>query len=501
MLVVDASYVEELPVSRFLRPRFAVIAVATFAIVTAAAYLYVSRNGNAVQYRTAAAVLGTVTQTIPISGNLTAVNQTDLDFAGSGRVKTVTVRAGQTVKAGDVLATLDPATLQGSLTQAQAALTSAQAKLSLDQAGPTAQALNQGQSTVNTAEVQLQSDTTSQQDTIAVNAQMVQQAQSAQTDAQNKYNADGCGGGSPASSCPQDQSALTSAQNNCQAALVKQQQSNDQAQSQVNRDKVSLQNAQAALVAAQQGPTTQQIQIDRSQVSVDQVNVDSAQRALDNATLTAPIDGVVSAVNVVVGQTTSSTGGNGSAASGSSTTHAISILTPGAYDVAGSVSDAQVGGIAAGQAARITPAGATQALTGKVSSVAAVATVTSGVATFAVTVTVDGSNPGLHAGTSASVAIIVNQATEVLTIPTSALRGGTAVQVLVNGKPQTRIVTVGASDALRTQIMSGLNEGDEVITATVSSTVPSTNSGNGVFGGGGGRGNFGGGGGRVVVGG
>ncbi len=487
--------------SRFMRPRFVVVAVAIVAIVTAAAYLYVNRNGNAVQYRTAAAVLGTVTQTIPISGNLTPVTQTDLDFAGSGKVKTVNVQAGQAVKAGDILASLDPVSLQGSLVQAQAALTSAQAKLSLDQAGPTAQSLNQAQSAVNTAQVQLQSDTTSQQDTIAVNAQMVQQAQGAQTDAQSKYNADGCGGGSPASSCPQDQSALNTAQNNYQAALVKQQQSNDQAQSQVNRDKVSLLNAQAALAVAQQGPTTQQVQIDQSQVSVDQVNVDSAQRALDNATLTAPGDGVVSAVNIVVGQATAS----GTNAAASSTTHAISILTPGAYTVIGSVSDAQVGQIAVGQAARITPAGATEALTGKVTGVAAVATVTSGVATFGVTVTINGSNPSLHAGTSASVAIIVNQASEVLTIPTSALRGGTAVQVLVNGKPQTRIVTVGASDALRTQIMSGLTEGDEVITATVSSTVPSTNSGNGLFGGGGGRGNFGGGGGRggggVVVGG
>jgi hypothetical protein len=202
----------------------------------------------------------------------------------------------------------------------------------------------------------------------------------------------------------------------------------------------------------------------------------------------------------VVGQTTSASGssasGTGAAASGSSssTTHAISILTPGAYAVTGAVSDAQIGQVALGQAARITPAGSTDALTGKVTYVAAVATVTSGVATFAVTVTIDGSNPALHAGTSASVEIIINQASEVLTIPTSALRGGTSVQVLVNGKAEVKTVTVGASDALRTQIVSGLNPGDQVITATVSSSVPTTNSGGGLFGGGG-RGTFGGGGG------
>jgi hypothetical protein len=47
--------------------------------------------------------------------------------------------------------------------------------------------------------------------------------------------------------------------------------------------------------------------------------------------------------------------------------------------------------------------------------------------------------------------------------------------------------------------MSGLNPGDQVITATVSSTVPTNTSGGGLFGGGGGRGSFGGGGGRGPV--
>ena len=473
------------------------IAVVIVAIVAAGGYLYLNRNGAAIQYRTSAAVLGTVTQTIPISGNLTPVNQTDLDFAGSGKVQAVNVVAGQTVKAGEVLASLDPVSLQGSLTQAQATLTSAQAKLSLDQAGATAQSLNQAQASVNTAQVQLQSDQTNQSDTLAVNAQMVAQAKSAMDSAQG-------------------QAALTTAQNNYQAAQVKAQQSNDQARSQVNRDTVALQNAQASLAVLKQGTTSQQIQIDQSQVAVDQVNVDNAQRALNQTTLTAPNDGVVSAVNIAVniavGQTTSASGsaasgssgasgsaasGSGAAASGSSSssTHAISILTPSAYAVTGAVSDAQIGQIALGQTARITPAGATDALTGKVTYIAAVATVTSGVATFAVTVTIDGSNPSLHAGTSASVSIIVNQASEVLTVPTSALRSGNSLQVLVNGKAEIRTVTVGASDALRTQIMSGLNPGDEVITATVSSSVPTTNSGGGLFGGGG-RGNFGGGGGR-----
>jgi hypothetical protein len=129
------------------------------------------------------------------------------------------------------------------------------------------------------------------------------------------------------------------------------------------------------------------------------------------------------------------------------------------------------------------------------------------VASFSVTVTLDGSNPSLHAGSSASISVIVNQVVGVLTVPTSAVRttgAGSVVQVMVNGQPQARAVTVGAADALRTQILSGLNPGDTVVVATISSTVPTTTNGGGagLFGGGGG-GTFrgGGGGGRGAGGG
>jgi multidrug efflux pump subunit AcrA (membrane-fusion protein) len=487
---------------RFVTPVVVIVVVAV-----AAGALYVSANKGTVQYRTAAAVLGTVTQTMPISGNLTAVNQTDLDFGASGKVQAVNVQAGQTVKAGDVLASLDPTSLLGTLTQAQANLASAQAKLSLDQAGPSAQNLAQAQASVTTAQVQLQNDLTSQADTAAVNQQMVAQAQNSYNAAYAAQSAD-CATNSSSNQCATDRQQVASAQSTLSAAPLKAQQSNDQAQALVNSAQAALQNAQAALAAVKQGTTAQQIQIDQSQVQVDQVNVDNAQRAVNQAALTAPVDGVVSQVSIAVGQTVSGSGSASSSSGGgagasttsssspSTSTHAVSILTPGAYAVTGAISDAQVGQIAIGQPARITPAGSTEALAGKVTQIAAVATVTSGVATFPVTVTIDGSNPSLHAGTSASIAIIVNQASQVLTVPTSALRGGSSVQVLVKGQAQTRPVQVGASDPLRTQILAGLNPGDQVITATVSSAVPATTRGGGLGGfGGGGRGGFGGGGG------
>ncbi|MDB5066595.1 MAG: hypothetical protein JWM18_3029, partial [Chloroflexi bacterium] len=275
-------------------------------------------------------------------------------------------------------------------------------------------------------------------------------------------------------------------------AQVKAQQSNDQAQSQVSSAQVQVTNAQDALSVLQQGSTAQQVQMDQSQVQIAQINVDSAQKALSQGTLTAPVDGVVGVVNLTVGQTISSGAGSSSSSSSSSSPQ-ISVLTPGAFQVTGTVSDTQVNQIAVGQRALVTPAGATQAVKGKITQVAAVATVTSGVATFPVVVVLDGSNPGLHAGVSASITVVVNQVVGVLTVPTAAIRGSN-VQMLVNGQPQMVAVTTGASDSSRTQIVSGLNEGDNVVIATVSSTVPSSTSrttGGGLLGGGGGRGGAG----------
>jgi macrolide-specific efflux system membrane fusion protein len=456
---------EVMNLKRLTRRRTFAAGVAV-AVVAAGGGVVWMRHGSAAatQYRTAAATLGTVTQSLSLTGNLAPLGESDLNLGSAGRVAAVNVQPGQAVKAGQVLASLDTSSLQASVTQAQATLSSAQAKLSLDQAGATAQNLSQSEAAVRSAQTQLQSAQTALTDTQANNALTVQQAQ------------------------PQGGDAVAVAQ-------AKAQQSNDQAQAQVNSAQVQLQNAQQALAALQQGTTSQQLQMDQSQVQIAQINVDNAQKALGQGTLTAPADGVVGVVNLTVGQTISSGAGSGSSSSSSSSSSSpqISVLTPGAFQVTGTVSDTQVNQITVGQRALVTPAGATQAVKGKVTQVAAVATVTSGVATFPVVVVLDGSNPGLHAGVSASITVVVNQVVGVLTVPTAAIRGSN-VQVLVNGKPQTVAVTTGASDSSRTQIVSGLNEGDNVVIATVSSTVPSgttRTTGGGLLGGSGGRGGAG----------
>ncbi|MGB7538014.1 MAG: HlyD family efflux transporter periplasmic adaptor subunit [Anaerolineales bacterium] len=71
-------------------------------------------------------------------------------------------------------------------------------------------------------------------------------------------------------------------------------------------------------------------------------------------------------------------------------------------------------------------------------------------------------------GTTASVDIIGGEANNVLTVPLEAVHeisaGKYAVFVMVDGKPQLRMVEVGLQDATKAEIKTGLSEGDVVTT-------------------------------------
>jgi len=487
-------------------------------------------------YRTALVTYGTITQSIGMAGNLAPANEADLNFASAGTVQNLYVQVGQAVGAGTPLATLDTTLLSAQLLQAQATLSSAQAKLSQDQAGPTGQSLTSAQNSVASALVSMNNAQTSLADTQAINAQAVAVAQAPVTAAQSALTAEqallkptidadnaklaadtlamqtACAA-TPPTNCTTatstvtadqaqlktdnqpvvaDQATLTAAQSTLAAATAKAQQSNDQAAAQLASMQQQYSAAKSSLSAQQTSTTPQTIQMDDAQISIDQVNVNSVQHQLDGATLTSPIPGIVSQVNIKAGQ--SVTGGG--------TTSAIVIFSPGSYNLTGTVSDSQVNLVAIGQGVQVTPAGSTQALLGKITLIAPAATVSSGVATFAVTAQLTDTSNAIRPGISASASIVINQVVHVLTVPTSAVHttaAGSTVNVLQNGVLKSVPVQTGASDPTRIEITSGLQANQVVVIAIVTSSVPSSN-GTSVLGGGGTRGG-GGGGGRAPAGG
>ncbi|MGN6242761.1 MAG: hypothetical protein ACTHQ3_03705, partial [Motilibacteraceae bacterium] len=244
---------------------------------------------------------------------------------------------------------------------------------------------------------------------------------------------------------------------------------------------------------------------DQAAIDAAQAQVDAARQDVEAATLTAPLAGTVVSVGLTPG----------ARATAAST---VRIVGPGGRQVLLAASEAQVRRLAVGMPARITPDGATSALTGHVAAVSVYGSSTgssngavgaaSGSVSYTVTVAVDDVGTGVPLGVEAGVDVVVGSRQGVLSVPTSALhRAGaaTTVEVLRAGAPVVQRVSVGLVGAARTEITGGLAAGTPVVLADLRAPVPTSNSvttrlgrlgGAGGFGGGGlgGGGGFGGGG-------
>ncbi|HEX3604322.1 MAG TPA: hypothetical protein VH134_00235, partial [Candidatus Dormibacteraeota bacterium] len=265
--------------------------------------------------------------------------------------------------------------------------------------------------------------------------------------------------------------------------------SNHAAKGQLDEALTSLQNTLAEYSALTNGQIPQTVAQDAAQVTADQTQVRTNQDNVAGTQLIAPVDGTVQQVNVANGQAIGSAASSAgalaaSSASGQPTatnnaqgnlTHAIVLTTPQAYQVSGPVSDAQLPLVHVGNQVNVLPAGGGEQLLGHVTAIAPSALITQGVATFTVTAVIDGINPNVHGGSTAQMSIVVERDVDVLTVPTSAVHTvGASSYVLVprNGQQVPVTVTVGASDPSRTQILSGLNKGDQVILAEVGVRPP-----------------------------
>src|SRR5512136_1404396 len=88
--------------------------------------------------QTATIQRGNLTALLSAAGAVSARSQVSLMFQTSGQVKSINVKVGDQVKAGQVLAQLDVPDLEISLAKAQNALATSQVKLQQTQAGPKA---------------------------------------------------------------------------------------------------------------------------------------------------------------------------------------------------------------------------------------------------------------------------------------------------------------------------------------------------------------------------
>ena len=213
----------------------------------------------------------------------------------------------------------------------------------------------------------------------------------------------------------------------------------------------------------------------RDQVATARESVQKAQTNLGYATITSPIDGVVLSKSVEEGQTV-----------------AASFSTPELFTIAqdltnmqvvADVDEADIGNVKVGERVSFTvDAYPDDTFTGQVKQVRQEAITTNNVVTYEVVISAPNVDMKLKPGLTANVTIYTQEIKDVLSVLSKALRytpaketvGDKKIKDVSNAKNKVwtiegnnvvaHSVSVGMTDGAHTQILSGIKQGQQVIT-------------------------------------
>lgn len=516
---------------------------------------------------------GSVVTKVSASGSLSAVREQNLGFSKGGQLKEVTVKVGDRVNPGQILARTDDFALRQTLNQLQGQLNSQQALFNKLVNGTTVQG---AQDTLEQARQILFATQRLVDTQLAADSSATDRAHK-QLDfdsylldkAQEKLRADqvscassggipytpppthapgngsvptgpgssvgvgpgyagvdnparvgpvsagvnGSGGSGPGGNgssngnpacnrLSQDQTDVV----NARRTVLSDRTALDAAQQKENVDRaqgqLSVENARQSVVTAQNSlesvSTDRPFDIDQqvALVASAQAQVAAAQRDVDNTVLRAPVGGTVSVINGIVGeyvqpsQGTSplapgvmapipgvtGTTGNSSTALGNPATGAqrpggtqFLVLTDvNTFQVVVPFEESDAAKVAPNQKVNVT-FDAIPDLTrgGTVVSVAPSGSSISSVINYYVTVVLNETDPRLKDGQTAQARVVTNQVEDVLTVPNSAVRKrgdqSTVTIIDANGAQQQVRFQAGLMGDDRTQVISGLREGQQVI--------------------------------------
>lgn len=240
----------------------------------------------------------------------------------------------------------------------------------------------------------------------------------------------------------------------------------------------------------------------QSQVTQAQTAVSSAWAAYQQSSpaIYAPISGTISGLSFQVGSVLTAQ----TSTSGSSTSQRIAnIKTDATPTAVVGVNETDIPKIKVGNKATMTmDAFPNQTFTGKVVSIDTTGTVTSGVTTYSAYIVFDSATDGIYPNMAVDANIITKVDADAILVPNAAVQtsnGQSTVRVLKNGQVTSVPVTVGDSDATNTQILSGIKEGDTVVTSVTTTTTNTTSTSSPFSSFGGGNRGFGGGAGVRVI--
>ncbi len=391
------------------RRRIIYICVAVFGVlVLAGAVIAATRGGTKIDPSKLAKVeKGDLAKSVVATGKVEPITKVEIKAKASGIVKKLYVDAGDRVKKGQLLAELDKEEIEARVAQAKAQLEASQASAKGTEAD------------LERAKV----------DAEGVDVPMLKRAYD---------RAQGMAKEGVVSA-----SALDDAQKNYELALNKQ----------------NVAKAQLLVLKAKIGQA-------QAQVMQDHANLQQLEEQLGYTTITSPIDGIILSRDVEVGDAVSSI-----LVLGSSATLVMTLGDTSEVYVKGKVDESDIGKVYMAQPARIkVESFKDKTFNGKVTKISPMGVEKDNVTTFEVRVSIN--NPGgeLKAAMTANAEIILEEHKNVLQIPEGSILYDKDKKASVEvpdekGKEGKRkvAVNIGISNGAKTELLSGLKEGDQVV--------------------------------------
>lgn len=412
--------------------------------------------------RQAVAEQGDIFATVSATGNLSPQAQVNLFFASTAPafITRVNVVLGQTVRPGEVLATLDTTELELALAQAQQSLESAQLNLELLTAPTRPEDLAVAEANVKVANArvyQASSGASETDEQIAfLNLRLAQTALDQtyalmeQLEAQGRWD--------------QKNDLQSQADQQVQAAKI----ANLRYQATQNPGNfgpvasalAGVEQAQVALDLLKSGPSAEDVQIAELRVSQAEAALQVARNNLADAQIVAPFGGVVAAVNIRAGEPASSA------------LPAIVLADISHFYLDVAVDEVDVARVTVGQLVTVTLDALPNALlSATVEKIAPTATTTQGVVSYLVRLVLAETDAPLRGGMTATGAIVVAEARAVVLVPNWAIRrdrqtGEAFVGLWRNGVIEEVSVTLGLRDETFSEIVSGVQAGDVIAVDT-----------------------------------
>jgi HlyD family secretion protein len=350
---------------------------------------------------------GDLAKSVVATGKVTPIIKVEVKSKASGIVKKLLVDYGDKVKKGQLLAQLDKVEIEAQVDQSRAGLEAAQANMKSAQAD------------LERAKV----------DAEGPDVPLLRRAY----DRATGMAKDGV----------VSASALDDAEKNYEMALNKQ-----------NVSKAQVTVLRAKIAQAQ------------AQVAQDQANLKQLEEQLSYTDIISPLDGIVLSRDVQLGDAVSSI-----LVLGSSATLVMTLGDTSEVYVKGKVDESDIGKVYLGQPARIkVESFKDKTFSGKVTKISPMGVEKDNVTTFEVRVSIQ--NPGgeLKAEMTANAEIILEEHKSVLQIPEGAILYDKDKKASVeipspkakDGKSKLA-VNIGISNGAKTEVLSGLKEGDEVV--------------------------------------